>query len=152
VNIGRILLVRPPSTGRRGRRAASYLGVRPGDRVVGYLHDIAETVVALRGAAAIGGGRYEACVFRTTAGSGRGIGSPGSNDRPVAAEGYRVRQGHDRKSAIGEIIDACPRFDTVVVVAKAPWPVPRDYDRLDRCGRERGPSPCSRGCRSINPL
>ncbi|GAA4558848.1 acetoacetate--CoA ligase [Pseudonocardia xishanensis] len=93
-------------------------GVRPGDRVVGYLPNLAETVVALLGTAAVGA--VWACCAPD-------YGIDAVVDRLaqiepkvlVAADGYRFGgKDVDRVSAIEEIAARLPSLEKLVVVPR----------------------------------
>jgi len=91
-------------------------GVRPGDRVAGYLPNVPETVVAMLGAAALGA-VWTSC--------SPDFGRAGVLDRfgqvaptvLVAGDGYRYGgRGHDRLAAAAELRAALPSVRRLVVV------------------------------------
>jgi acetoacetyl-CoA synthetase len=91
-------------------------GVRPGDRVAGYLPNVPETVVAMLGAAALGA-VWTSC--------SPDFGRAGVLDRfgqvaptvLVAGDGYRYGgRGHGRLAAAAELRDALPSVRRLVVV------------------------------------
>jgi acetoacetyl-CoA synthetase len=99
-------------------------GVRPGDRVAGYLPDIAESVIALLGSAAVGA--VWACCAPD-------YGTDAVVDRLaqiepvvlVAADGYRFGgKDVDRIAAVEEIVGRLPTLRHVVVVPRVHRGVP----------------------------
>ncbi|MEV1292678.1 acetoacetate--CoA ligase [Pseudonocardia sp. NPDC049635] len=106
--------------GRVGAFAAALRawGVRPGDRVVGYLPNLVETVVALLGSAAVGA--VWACCAPD-------YGTDAVIDRLaqiepkvlVAADGYRFAgRPVDRTEEIEQIVAGLPSLERVVVVPR----------------------------------
>jgi acetoacetyl-CoA synthetase len=99
------------------------LGVVPGDRVVGYLPDITEAVVAFLGCAAVG------AVWSCT---GQDYAAPGAVTRfaqldpavLVVADGYRHGgREHDRREASATVRAGLPTVRATVVVTRLGLPV-----------------------------
>ncbi|WP_232840207.1 acetoacetate--CoA ligase [Nocardia aurea] len=93
-------------------------GVAPGDRVVGYLPNIAEAVIAFLATASVGA-IWSSC--------GQDYAASAAADRlgqlePVvliAADGYRYAgKQADRRSSIAELREAMPSVRTTIVVAR----------------------------------
>ncbi|WP_435213025.1 acetoacetate--CoA ligase [Streptomyces sp. bgisy034] len=106
--------------GQVGALAATLrrLGVRPGDRVVGYLPNIPEAVVALLATAAVGA-VWSACA--------PDFGARAALDRftqiePVVlitVDGYRFNgRAHDRREAVGELRAALPTLRATIHVPR----------------------------------
>ncbi len=99
------------------------LGVRPGDRVVGYLPNIAEAVIAFLGAASIGA-VWSAC--------GQDYSAKAALDRLgqlepvvlVTADGYRFGgKVHDKSADVAELRAGLPGLKATVAVSRlAPVP------------------------------
>ncbi|MEH3130574.1 MAG: acetoacetate--CoA ligase [Mycolicibacterium neoaurum] len=99
------------------------LGVRPGDRVVGYLPNIAEAVIAFLGTAAIGA-VWSAC--------GQDYSAKAALDRLgqlepmvlVTADGYRFGgKTHDKSADVAELRAGLPSLTATISVARlAPTP------------------------------
>lgn len=99
------------------------LGVGPGDRVVGYLPDVAEAVVAFLGTAAVG------AIWSCT---GQDYAPPGAVNRfaqlepavLVVADGYRYGgRVHDRREASAAVLAGLPTVRATVVVDRLGLPV-----------------------------
>ncbi|MDP5181137.1 acetoacetate--CoA ligase [Blastococcus sp. BMG 814] len=94
------------------------LGVRPGDRVAGYLPNVPETVVAFLGAAAIGA-VWSSCApdFGT-----RAVLDRFAQIEPtvlVAVDGYRFNgRAHDRREVVAQLREALPTVRTTVAVPR----------------------------------
>jgi acetoacetyl-CoA synthetase len=94
------------------------LGVRPGDRVAGYLPNVPETVVAFLGAAAIGA-VWSSCApdFGT-----RAVLDRFAQIEPtvlVAVDGYRwAGREHDRRDVVAELRAALPGLRATVAVPR----------------------------------
>ncbi|SEK91791.1 acetoacetate--CoA ligase [Rhodococcus maanshanensis] len=93
-------------------------GVGPGDRVVGYLPNIPETVVAFLATASLGA-IWAAC--------GQDYSAPAALDRLgqlepsvlITADGYRFGgKGHDRRDSIAELRAGMPSLTTTVLVPR----------------------------------
>lgn len=110
------------------------LGVRPGDRVIGYLPNITETVIAFLGTAATGA-IWSAC--------GQDYTAKAALDRLgqlepvvlVTADGYRYGgKAHDKSGDIAALRAGLPSLRATVVVPRlgveipdsTPWPVAAD--------------------------
>ncbi|RBY83914.1 acetoacetate--CoA ligase [Geodermatophilus sp. TF02-6] len=112
---------------RQVRAVATHLrerGVRPGDRVVGYLPNVPEAVVAVLAAAAVGA---------VWAGVSPDFGARGALDRLaqlrptvlVAADGYRYGgRTFDRRDEVTEIVAGLADLREVVAVPVLGRPVP----------------------------
>ncbi|MGW2826577.1 acetoacetate--CoA ligase [Streptomyces sp. NPDC001443] len=110
------------------------MGVAPGDRVAGYLPNIAQSVVALLATAAVGA-VWTACSpdFGTPSVLAR-LGQA----RPVvlvAADGYRYGgKEYDKRAAIAELVDGLPTVRHVLAVdrlgtaAETPWSLRPDVE------------------------
>jgi acetoacetyl-CoA synthetase len=94
------------------------LGVRPGDRVVGYVPNAAEAVVAFLGTAALGA---------VWSGCGQDYAAAAAAQRfaqlaPVvliAADGYRYGgREHDRRSAVAELRAALPTLRATIMFSR----------------------------------
>ncbi|MEU3011818.1 acetoacetate--CoA ligase [Nocardia asteroides] len=94
------------------------LGVRPGDRVVGYLPDIAETVIAFLGTVSLGA-VWSAC--------GQDYTAKAAHDRLgqlapvvlVAADGYRYGgKDHDKLDEVAALRVALPELRATVLVSR----------------------------------
>jgi acetoacetyl-CoA synthetase len=94
------------------------LGVAPGDRVVGYLPNIAETVIAFLATASLGA-VWSCC--------GQDYAAPAAADRLgqlepsvlIAADGYRYGgKQHDRREAVAELQRAIPSVRATIVVPR----------------------------------
>jgi acetoacetyl-CoA synthetase len=94
------------------------LGVRPGDRVVGFLPNIPETVIAFLATASLGA-IWSCCSPE--------FGVPSVVDRfrqieprvLIAADGYRYGgRGFDRRDAVAELERALPTLETTVIVPR----------------------------------
>jgi acetoacetyl-CoA synthetase len=94
------------------------LGVRPGDRVAGYLPNVPEAVVAFLGAAAIGA-VWSSCApdFGT-----RAVLDRFAQIEPtvlVAVDGYRFAgRDHDRRDVVAELRAALPSVTTTIAVPR----------------------------------
>ncbi|HEX2576565.1 MAG TPA: acetoacetate--CoA ligase, partial [Aquihabitans sp.] len=94
------------------------LGVRPGDRVAGYLPNVPEAVVAFLGAAAIGA-VWSSCApdFGT-----RAVLDRFAQIEPtvlVAVDGYRFAgRDHDRRNVVAELRAALPSVTTTIAVPR----------------------------------
>lgn len=103
--------VRQVATGLRA------MGIQPGDRVVGYLPNIAEAAVAMLAVTAIGA-VWSSCSpeFGATAAIDRF-----SQIKPkvlLAVSQYRYAdKDHDRRATLSEIIDALPSLKHVILVS-----------------------------------
>ncbi|MGW5288167.1 acetoacetate--CoA ligase [Rhodococcus pyridinivorans] len=109
-------------------------GVGPGDRVVGYLPNIPEAIVAFLATAAIGA---------VWASCGQDYAAPAAVDRLgqldpkvlVAADGYRYAgRRHDRREQVRWLRERMPTVETTVLVATGPVdarPGRIDTDLLD---------------------
>jgi acetoacetyl-CoA synthase len=100
------------------------LGVTPGDRVVGYLPNVAEGVVAFLATASIGA---------VWASCGQDYPPPAAADRfgqlapvvLVAADGYRFAgREHDRAAAVAELRRRMPTVRATVLVPRLGGPAP----------------------------
>ncbi|AHH21619.1 putative acetoacetate-CoA ligase [Nocardia nova SH22a] len=120
----------PELLGRTASFAATLreLGVRPGDRVIGYLPNIAEAVIAFLGTAALGA-VWSAC--------GQDYSAKAALDRLgqlepvvlVTADGYRFGgKTHDKTADIAAVRAGLPTARTTVVVSQLGIAVP---DALD---------------------
>lgn len=98
-------------------------GVRPGDRVVGYLPNISEAVVAFLAAASLGA-VWSSC--------GQDYAPAAAADRfrqleptvLVVADGYRFGgRERDRREAVAELVGALPGLRATVVVSRLGLPV-----------------------------
>ena len=94
------------------------LGVQKGDRVVGYLPNIPQTVVAFLAAASLGA-VWSGCPPELSA---RGVLDRFAQIEPTvlfAVDGYRYGgKSHDRAAALAEIVAGLPTLRAVVLV---PW-------------------------------
>ncbi len=94
------------------------MGVKRGDRVVGYLPNIPHTLVAFLAAASLGA-IWSGCPAELSA---RGVLERFAQIEPtvlVAVDGYRYGgKSHDRAAVLGEIIAGLPTLRRVVLV---PW-------------------------------
>ncbi len=94
------------------------MGVKPGDRVVGYLPNLPHTLVAFLAAASLGA-IWSGCPAELSA---RGVLERFAQIEPtvlVAVDGYRYGgKLHDRTAVLGEIIAGLPTLRHVVLV---PW-------------------------------
>jgi acetoacetyl-CoA synthetase len=94
------------------------LGVRPGDRVVGYLPNVPEAVVAFLGAASIGA-VWASCApdFGT-----RAVLDRFAQIEPVvlvAVDGYRFNgKAYDRRDVVAQLRQSLPTVRTTVAVAR----------------------------------
>ena len=104
-------------------RTLTRLGVRPGDRVAGYLPDVAEAVVAFLACAAVG------AVWSCT---GQDYAAPGAVHRfaqlepvvLVVADGYRHGgRDHDRRAASAAVHAGLPTVRATIVVTRLGLPV-----------------------------
>ncbi len=104
------------------------LGVRPGDRVIGYLPNIAETVIAFLGTAALGA-VWSAC--------GQDYSAKAALDRLgqlepvvlVTADGYRFGgKSHDKTGDIAAVRAGLPTVRATVVVSQLGIAVPDVLD------------------------
>ncbi|MFF4357583.1 acetoacetate--CoA ligase [Streptomyces sp. NPDC001604] len=106
--------------GQVGALAATLrrLGVRPGDRVAGYLPNIPEAVVALLATAAVGA-VWSACAPDFGA---RAVLDRFAQIEPVvliAVDGYRFNgRAHDRREAVGELRAALPTVRATIHVPR----------------------------------
>ncbi|MGV9738953.1 acetoacetate--CoA ligase [Nocardia farcinica] len=100
------------------------LGVRPGDRVAGYLPNIAEAVVAFLATASLGA-IWSVCGQDNT---GRAAADRLGQLEPVVlvtADGYRYGgRSHDRRADIEALRAALPTVTATVVVSRLGHPVP----------------------------
>ncbi len=96
----------------------THLGVRPGDRVVGYVPNAAEAVVAFLGTAALGA---------VWSGCGQDYAAAAAAERfaqlaPVvliAADGYRYAgREHDRQSAVAQLRAALPTLKATLMFSR----------------------------------
>ncbi|MGY2001310.1 acetoacetate--CoA ligase [Blastococcus sp. SYSU DS1024] len=94
------------------------LGVRPGDRVAGYLPNVPETVVAFLGAASVGA-VWSSCApdFGT-----RAVLDRFAQIEPtvlVAVDGYRFNgRAHDRRDVVAQLREALPTVRTTIAVPR----------------------------------
>ena len=102
------------------------LGVRAGDRVVGYVPDVAEAIVAFLGTASLG------AVWSCT---GQDYAPPGAVNRLaqleplvlVVADGYRHGgREHDRREASAAVLAGLPTVRATVVVDRLGLPIDED--------------------------
>ncbi|MGI5222908.1 acetoacetate--CoA ligase [Nocardia sp. CA-290969] len=115
-------------------RTLRELGVRPGDRVIGYLPNITETVIAFLGTAAVGA-VWSAC--------GQDYSAKAALDRLgqleptvlVTADGYRYGgKAHDKSADIAALRDGLDTLRATIVVSRlgvdipdsTPWSVAAD--------------------------
>jgi acetoacetyl-CoA synthetase len=104
-------------------RTLSEHGVQPGDRVVGYLPDVAEAIVAFLGSAAIG------AIWSCT---GQDYAAPGAVHRfaqlepslLIVADGYRHGgRDHDRREASAAVRAGLPTVRATVTVDRLGLPI-----------------------------
>jgi len=118
-------------------RELTQLGVRPGDRVAGFLPNVPEAVIALLGAASVGavwsgcGQEYSPAAAATRLAQLEPV-------VLVTADGYRYGgRTHDRREVAAQLRAALPTVRATVVADRVgagpldgarPWPVPRSSD------------------------
>ncbi|WP_280235550.1 acetoacetate--CoA ligase [Nocardia cyriacigeorgica] len=105
-------------------RTLRALGVRPGDRVAGYLPNVAEAVIAFLGTAAIGA-VWSACGQDYTAKAALDRLGQLEPTVLVTADGYRFGgKAHDKRADIAQLRAGLPTVRETVVVSRLGLEVP----------------------------